>query len=62
MRKINIEEEIAAIRESAKRHARSPEAARAFLRRVGIIDENGNLTPEYTIEEDEEIIKDEKET
>lgn len=31
-----------------KEHCSSPGAARAKLREMGMIDENGNLTPEYS--------------
>jgi len=43
----DIEKRIQAIKKQGKLAAATPESAKAFLMKVGIIDENGELTPRY---------------
>ncbi|MCK6437340.1 hypothetical protein [Rivihabitans pingtungensis] len=46
-RHVSHEQAAVEITEAGKRHAASPQTARAFLQRVGILDTNGQLSPHY---------------
>ncbi len=47
MTKAELEETKKALRETRKAATKSKDAALAYLREIGMVDENGNLTAEY---------------
>lgn len=47
MTKSELEETKKALRDTRKAATKSPEAALAYLQKIGMVDENGDLTKEY---------------
>lgn len=46
-RRVSHEQAAIEIKAAGLRHAASPETARAFLRRIGVLDSNNELSPHY---------------